>query len=197
MHKSRRKDTRGMSTVLMVLSMLVLAAAQDTQAAPPLNSRDTTPAPAPAPAPAVTDVEAQPIELYEEIKVAEVPEFVPVYGGDDITVGIAVDVNLIGNPSGKIEIIVGVGSESVSIGSVQIEKIDSGVCVDVEAVIVKGEACVSGTIDDNSISFSVDLSIDVPAEDPCPFRNCQIQLSEEITCEIVIDDFGASLDCKL
>ena len=196
MHKSRRKDARGLSTVIAVLSMLVLAAAQDTQAAPPLNSRDTTPAPAPAPAPAVSDVEAQPIELYEEIKVAEIPEDLPVYGGDDVTVGIAADVNLSGNPGGKIEIIVGVGSEAVPTGAVQIEKAEvSEVCVEASALngIVQVEACISVTIDDDGIIlFSVDFSIEV---DPCPIVSCPFRSSKEINCKI--DGFDASLDCKL
>ena len=186
----------GVSTVTVVLSMLALAAAQDTQAAPPLNSRDTIPAPAPAPAPAVPDVEAQPIELYEEIKVAEVPEDVPRFGGDDVTVGIAADVDLSGDPGGKIEIIVGVGSESVPVGAVQIEKAEgSEVCVEASAVngIVQVEACISVTIDDDgNILFSVDFSIEV---DPCPIVPCPFRFSREITCKI--DVFDASLDCKL
>jgi hypothetical protein len=199
MHKSRRKDMRGVSTVIVVLNMLVLAAAQDTQAALPLNANDTTPAPAPASAAAVPDVEESFGELSKEIKVAEVPEYFPGFSGDNITVGIESDVNLTGIPGGEVEITVGVGSESVSIGAVQIEKAEGSHFCGRGSVsgVAQVEACLGGTIDDNgSIIFSANLSIHIPKEDPCSVVNCQFQFSREITCEIVIDGFDTSLDCE-
>jgi hypothetical protein len=142
-------------------------------------------------------VPVNPFELYEEIKVAEVPEDVPVFGDDDITVGIDAEVNFMGIPDGMIEIIVGVGSESAPIAYVQIFEIEgSQYCAEGNVNrFVQVEVCLSGTIDDNdSIDFSVDLSIVV---DPCPNVPCPFKFSTEINCKIVNDGFDASLECKL
>lgn len=138
------------------------------------------------------------VDLFEEIKVGEVPDHIPQVGGDDITVGINAEVKLTGIPGGALELIVGVGSVSASIVSVQIGKLEgTPFCV---SAPVKGvaqvEACLSGTIDDDGdIDFGIDLSICAPKNDPCPWVSCQFCIGPGIDCGIQTDGDSASIGC--